>query len=153
MPVVVLMDDARDRQTVSSRAFEQLPLLRHDKIPVCQDGRIRYRNELHLAVAALARGEPTVAFEHIEKAGGQIIEIGARSRSIEDQKTALRERRDYIADHYANLTPDERAAIRILDLTNKGKRSPQRRDQGPIAENRRAQRSDAQGRGLDREGP
>ena len=89
----------------------------------------QYRNELHLAVAALARGEPKVAFEHIEQAGGQVIEIGARSRSIEDQKTALQQRRDYIADHYANLRSEERAATRILDLTNIGQRRSQRRDQ------------------------
>ncbi|MEZ5933229.1 MAG: MobF family relaxase [Alphaproteobacteria bacterium] len=117
---VVLMDSAHDRQPTASSALSQLHAsgMTSFQLP---DHKDRYRNEMYLAIAALARSEPTVAFEHIEKAGGQIIEIGARSRSIDDQNTALQQRRHYIADHYANLSPEMRAATRILDLTNKGR--------------------------------
>ena len=117
---VVLMEDVHDRQSVASRAFSQLRAsgMTRFQLPGHED---RYRNEMFLAIAALARGEPIVAVEHIEKAGGQIIEIGARSRSIDDQNTALQQRRHYIADHYANLPPEKRAATRVLDLTTKGR--------------------------------
>lgn len=79
------------------------------------------RNEMHLAVAALARGEPSAALEHIEKAGGRIVSIGPKSRSRTDQDAALQQRRDYIADRYANLGDDERTNTRVLDLTSIGK--------------------------------
>lgn len=79
------------------------------------------RNEMHLAVAALARGEPSVALEHIEKAGGRIVSIGPKSRSRADQDAALQQRRDYIADRYAYLADDDRTNTRVLDLTSKGK--------------------------------
>ena len=117
---VVLMDEVRDRQAITSGTYAQLRASGMTRF-LLPDQQDRRRDHMHLAIAALARGEPSVAFAHIEQAGGQIIEIGARSRAIDDQRAALRQRRHYIADRYVHFSPEERAATRILDLTNSGR--------------------------------
>ena len=117
---VILMDQSLDGRSFGSKAFEQLR----------QTGMATYRvpghqgpdiNELHQAVAALLRHEPAEALGHIEKSGGQIITIAPKSRSRPDQQDALKRRQIYIADRYAEMNPEERAATRVLDLTHRGK--------------------------------
>ena len=117
---VVLLDDVREGQHGNNGPLQQLkqagmPRFRLP-VPPSQD-----RNELHLAVAALARSEPAAALDHIERAGGRIVAIAAASRSIADQKVALRQRQDYIAGRYADLGSEQRVKTRVLDLTSKGK--------------------------------
>lgn len=117
---VVLMNEDRVANKTTSSSIRNLLQsgMTHFRMPGHQG---HDRNEMHMAVAALARGEPTVAFEHIEKAGGRIVSIGPKSRSVQDQKAALQQRRDYIANRYTSLDDDQRATTRVLDLTTKGK--------------------------------
>ncbi|MEM7043098.1 MAG: MobF family relaxase [Pseudomonadota bacterium] len=117
---VILLDDVRTQRHSNHGPLDQLRQagMSRFRLPT-QPGQDR--NELHLAVAALARGEPAAALDHIERAGGRIVAIAASSRSLPDQKAALRQRQDYIADRYAGLAPEQRVRTRVLDLTNRGK--------------------------------
>lgn len=94
--------------------------MRHLQLP---EPPAQDRNEMHLAVAALQRGEPLVALDHIVSAGGRIVEIGAASRSREDQASALTERRAYIADRYVNLDRASQDATRVVELTDRGRQA------------------------------
>lgn len=117
---VILMNEDRGGNNTTSRSIQNWleAGMTHFQLPGHQG---QDRNEIHLAVAALARGEPALALEHFEKAGGRVVSIDASSRSIVDQKAALQQRRDYIADRYVSLDDEQRANTRVLDLTNKGK--------------------------------
>ena len=117
---VVLMDRRHEGQAFGSKAFEQLVTsgIAIFRLPGRDGPDI---DQMHLAVAALARGEPAIALGHIEKAGGQIVTIAPKSRSIDDQNAALEQRRAYIADRYVGLSAEERDATRVLDLTHRGK--------------------------------
>ena len=117
---VVLMDQPGDgpRRDSGSLAMLRDSGMTRLRLPVRRD---QDRNELHRAVAALQRHEPFAALDHIEKAGGRIVSLGATSRSIADQNAALLQRQTFIAGHYAGLAPEERAKARVLELTLKGK--------------------------------
>ncbi|MDH3664526.1 MAG: AAA family ATPase, partial [Alphaproteobacteria bacterium] len=117
---VVLMDQSHEGKTFGARSFEQLrdAGMMTFQLPEHQGAA---RDDMRLAVAAFAKNEPALAFDYIRKAGGQIIAIAANSRTIPDVVAAMHERRQWIADRYADLTLEERAKTRVFELTHRGK--------------------------------
>lgn len=117
---VVLMDQSHEGKTFGARSFEQLrdAGMMTFQLPEHQEAA---KEDMRLAVAAFAKNEPALAFDYIRKAGGQIIAIAAGSRSIPDQVAAMHERRQWIADRYADLTSEERVKTRVFELTHRGK--------------------------------